>query len=166
MTDVTLGEETFTLLPQPHAYLLQHFPKLFGGLDGSSDVGGVMRVLGDKVYDALCLFMPGRDGLAARLPAYKFHGYPSVEAWQAGEYDEESARLSPTFPQIGDALEQAVQVNWGESLTKLLDPLALVTEMTTASLVTSSPILPSTNGASPSTSSGASPPTLTVTDLG
>lgn len=164
---IQLGDVELRVVAQPHAYLLPKLSEvgahLFGD-SGPTDGGTLIAALGDGVYDALAAFIPD---LPKKLPAYEFHGYPSKEAWQNQEYDEEAALKSPTIPQIGVALEVCIEENGGDFLRKLfavVDPKllrALISERLIEAMDSmDSASLPPTSGEFTPTSSGESPQTL------
>lgn len=163
---IQLGEVEFRAIGQPHAYLLHHLAEVISAIvaQGSEVTGDeLVRFLGDGAYDALDVFLGGE--LSKKFPAYEFHGYPSKEAWLAGEYDEQAALRSPTLPQIVGAFETCIELNGGSFLKKLVglvDPKvmrALITERVAESLSATSLSSPPTSGTSAPTSSGERPPT-------
>lgn len=174
---VTLGAREYTLVPQPHAVILRKFPKVFADAQdlGSMEIDsidGVIMLLGDRVYDALKLFIPNL------MSKHEYHGFVSQEAMDAGSFDEGYAmEHAPTLPQVFDAFETAMEVNGGKRLTALLGK-ALGPEVSRAMrsfvvaqmrvrLSEMSLNSPSQQGGSEtSTPSGTTPPTLdTPTDL-
>jgi hypothetical protein len=165
MTSITLGTVEFEAIDQPHAYLIHELSGFVDGLLGSGvdldDTTGIVRFFGDGMYGILAVFYPD---LEKRLPPHEFAGFPSVSAFEAGEYDREYARKTPTFPQIVAAFEAAVEVNGGDYFRKVLglvDPKLLratLTEATAGYLSRTSPSSPPTSGASDLTSSGDDAP--------
>lgn len=165
MTKVLLGQAEFEVIDQPHAYLLHELSEVLGRVleaGGSLDGDDLIRSLGDGVYDVLAVFLPD---LSKRIPKHEFAGYASVSAQEAGEYDAEFARRTPTIPQIAGALDAAVEVNGREYFAKLfgfVDPKlvrAVVTERMAGSLSMRSASSPRTSGESAPMSSGdAAPP--------
>lgn len=160
MTKVLLGQAEFDVIDQPHAYLLHELSGILGRVleqGGSLDGDDLIRFLGDGAYDVLAVFLPD---LSKRIPRHEFAGYPSRSAQDAGEYDEEFARRTPSLPQIARALDAAVEVNGREYFAKVfgfVDPKlvrAVITERLAASLSTRSASLPPASGESPLTSSG------------
>jgi len=124
--EVRLGDETYTVVPQPHVRVQRTFPKVLretfgnvGELD-TSDVQSIVGGLGDGVYDVLKVFI---DDL---MPRYKFMGFPTQQAMEADEYDDEYADNAPTYPQILDAFEAIYRINGGariqQGLGKALGP--------------------------------------------
>lgn len=172
--EVTLGDRTFRFAEQPHAYLTHELPAAVMGVfadTGDVSADSLMAELGEGVYEVLDVFS-GRD-LHKSYPRYEFHGYPTREAWENREYDSETARKSPTIPQIAEALEAGIEVNGGEFLRKvfgIVDPKDFgelakdaIRMLTRASALRISQSSPATNGESASTISGETPPTPALT---
>lgn len=162
MAQVQLGDLTFEVIDQPHAYLTHRLSGVAtaildagGGMDGDD----LVTFLGDGVYDVLAVFLPD---LEKRLPRHEFHGYPNKAAMEEGVYDEEYARKTPTITQIVTAFNTGIEVNGGDFFRRVfgfLDPKlvrAVITERLADSLSTTSASSPPESGESVSTSSGVS----------
>jgi hypothetical protein len=161
------------VVPQRHAYLQNRLGRFFdqlagmagslGDSDEDTSIGSVMaKVFGDQVYEALCVFLPQ---LAKRMSKHEFAGYASPEALESLDYDEELDN-SPTFPQIVDAFQAAVEVNRFDIFKAVLgklDPTLLTSALNVAAAETTSRLLPSSpspsDGLGPSTSSTTTDPT-------
>ena len=84
-------------------------------------VESFVRMLGERAYTVLATLIPA---LPSRMPEHIFRGYPTKQAYQAGEYDE-ATDSSPTFPEIVYAFEVAYRINRLDlvgNLKSLLDP--------------------------------------------
>lgn len=129
---VKLGEASYVLVPQRHARIKRELGSLFETLeDGDATVGGLMGLIGDKLYEVCSIFI--RD----LMPR---------EQWE----DEE---IGPTFPEIEDAILKGAKVNGLDrisSLGKIISP-----EMIRALI--QSRLIPILAGDSPSPSSSKSP---------
>lgn len=166
--EVQLGEHTFRACAQPHAYLIHHVPGIVAELleqTEGDELGGsdLVALLGESIYDVLGVFLPKE--LRAKIPPWEFHGYPTKQAWQDHAYDEETARRTPTLPQITNALETCIALNGGDVFRKMfgwLDPKpirAAISLRIADSIWQESPSSPPVNGTSASTSSGEPVPT-------
>lgn len=189
--DVKLGEHEFRVVAQRHSRLTR---RLFGkegvfstveqltdALELDATGTGLYELLtgtlGGKVYELLCVFIPGEKPGEPFMPRWEWDGYASQTAADADQYDEEASR-EPTIPEIKTALVAAMQVNdldWLGKIKDLIDPkllrnqvnlmLARATDPTAtdqpealdrgASSLSSPPL----NGASDPTTSGTTPPT-------
>lgn len=104
---VTLGEHTYTVYEQRIGHLENKLKKTFGKLveakiDGSDELLGAF-VTG-PAYKILRVFVP------KLMPEWEFNGYPTEEAWRAGEYEERYDK-SPGPTQIRRAMEAGMRVN-------------------------------------------------------
>ena len=167
-TEITLGGVTVPCPAQRHAYLEHRLgPAISGAIARGEGVGadGILRWLGDGVYDALIALIPA---LASRMPLWQFRGYGSADAYAAGEYDAELDQ-SPSLPEIKEAITVAMAVNGIDELVKLgkalIDPRMAKAQINAviAEAIDSS-TSPSTSGASASTSSSTSPPTSSASE--
>jgi hypothetical protein len=111
---VTLGEHEYPCYAQRHAYLTNRLGKAMGVLSDPDLLGAsnFVATLGTGAYDLLAVFYP------KIMPRFEFMGFPTAEAFEAGEYDEVYDH-SPTVSQIRTALETALKVN-GLDLVKHL----------------------------------------------
>lgn len=163
--EVTLGEHTVPVYAQRHAYLQNRLGRFIDHLldEGLDDAGSILDVVQQSAYELLCVLIPN---LEKRVPEYEFKGYASREAYEAGDYDEETDR-SPTVPEIRGAFAVAARVNAFDALRavwQLVDPQLLrgvVTAQLAQAISPTSPTSPSANGTSASTSSGMTDPTST-----
>jgi hypothetical protein len=105
---VTLGEHTYHVYPQRHAYLANKLGKHAGGLlqltDDMSSVDDFVAAVGDRAWQLLKVFIP------QLMPEYEFRGYATAEAMEAREYNEEYDR-SPSVPEIETAFTTVIQAN-------------------------------------------------------
>lgn len=157
--EITLGQHTVPVYPQRWAYLENRLGRTLSEFVGRSTAlsgENFASFLGEEAYKALCVFLPQ---LPSRMPEWEFRGYPSREAWEQGEYDEQKDS-SPTFPEIVEAFETIIQVNRFDVLGSLGKRLSEATERTQA--LQSSQSSPLRNGGSPSTSSSPTVPMRTV----
>jgi hypothetical protein len=169
---IKLGAREYTLVPQPIAVVLRKLPLLAQGtqdlgemgVEGISSMEVLVGLLGDKVYDALRLFIP------ELAPNHELLGFSTRAAMDADEFDEEFAKQhSPTSPQIFQAFDVAMLVNGGTRLKDVLGNVlgpelikamrSFVVAQLRVRLSQMSQNLPEPNGVSPSTSSGTSAPT-------
>lgn len=137
--------------------------------------------LGGKVYELLCVFIPGETSGQPFMPRWEWDGYASQTAADEDQYDEDASR-EPTIPEIKEALSAAMKVNdldWLGKIKDLIDPkllrnqvnlmLARATDQMADRMATDQPEAPDSgegsqnspqlNGASDLTSSGMTPPT-------
>lgn len=115
--DGDLVAREFPVIPQPLAYLEKHLGDVFGVLgtaDTPDDLAEVppprpgRQGLGEITgpgYDILRVFIP------TLMPEHEFRGFPSREAFERGEYDEQTARMAPTIPEIANAFQVVFLVN-------------------------------------------------------
>lgn len=114
---VTLGEHSYPVYAQRHAYLGNRLGKAVSklqdmeGMDTNS-LESAVSSLGDQAYDFLQVFIP------KLMPKYEWAGYPTQEAYDARDYNEEYDR-SPTIPEITFAFESALKANRLDSLKSL-----------------------------------------------
>lgn len=174
--EIKLADHTIRVVGQKHAYLLHEVPKFLAKLpDGArafidsadGDLGDITEqlpgFLGEHVYEALALLIPGADGkpggLENILPEHEFRGFATREAMDAGEYDPAYDK-SPSFDEIVGAFEAVIKVNRFEVFRHVKDALGAgggLDPTKARSMI--SPSSPRTNGASAPTSSGTTPPT-------
>lgn len=157
--EVVLGDETYTVVPQRIGYLRSKLGVVLSGiLDAELRGDNVVDVLGDKLYGVLQVFIPDL------MPEWEFHGFPTREAMDADEYNEEYDS-SPSATQIKRAMQAVADVNEIDLLRhlgKLIGPDLIrgylaraVADSMEANLPRSQP----TNGESPGTPSLTSAPT-------
>jgi hypothetical protein len=106
---VVLGEHEYTIYPQRHAYLTNRLGRAMAKLQDASAfeseaLEGAIAMLGDRAYDLLLVFIP------KLMPEYEWAGYPTQEAFEAKDYNEEYDK-SPSFPQIVNAFHVCLNVN-------------------------------------------------------
>lgn len=169
MPEITLGDTTVPVYPERHARLSRKLgPAFVRALSRGEgiDADKLMVAAGDGAYDALAALI---SNLEKKLPRYRFMGYPSQTAYDAGEYDEDLDEWSPSLPEIKEAFVVALRVNGltdiGEALGKVIDSRlvkAQINRMIATSI--SSPSSQLTSGESASTSSGTSLPTSTESE--
>lgn len=166
-TTVTLGDEEYSLAAQPYPRLFRQLSEFgdelqaLGEMD-ATDAAGMVSALGGRVHGFLKIFIPNL------MAEYRFAGFATQAAFDAGELDEQAEAAAPTLPQLIDAVEAAFEVNGGKRLGGLLGKLlgpALgqqVQRLVAATLSerlaqgsTSSPSRP--DGAPPGGSTAASP---------
>lgn len=117
---VTLGDHEYVMVPQRWARLRNKLPEVASGLqtEGLSDWGELLNMLGDRAYSLLQIFIPDL------MPTWEFNGYPTKEAEEAGEYNEEYDK-SPEPGQIQDAIAAAGKLHRLDilqSLGKMVGP--------------------------------------------
>jgi len=156
--DVSLGEQTYHVVPQRIGYLRTKFGVVLQGLDTTDlATGNILEFLGDRAYGVLAVFIPDI------MPKYEFLGFATLEALEADEYNPDYDK-SPSATQIKEALLKGAEVNEIDLLKhlgKLIGPELLQTWVQTlmidsmkASLQTS--VEP--NGDTTGTMSGLSSP--------
>jgi hypothetical protein len=102
---VTLGDHTYTIVPQRIGYLRSRLGTVFAGIvDLEVSNANLLTVLGDKIYVLLQVFIPDL------MPEWEFHGYPTREAMEAEDYKEEYDH-SPSPTEIREALTAGSAVN-------------------------------------------------------
>lgn len=169
---IKLGAREYTLVPQPVAVILRKLPLLAQGTESLGEMAEnissmemLVGLLGDKVYDALRLFIP------ELAPNHELLGFSTRAAMEADEFDEEFAKQhSPTTPQIFQAFDVAMLVNGGTRLKDVLGNVlgpeliramrSFVVAQLRVRLSQMSQNLPPANGELASTSSGVSDQTL------
>lgn len=173
--EVSLGGVTVPVIPQKHAYISHRLgPAIQSAVEGGEGLTGdrIGDWLGAGAYEALSALVPT---LPAAIPLHVFQGYPTVEAYEAGDFDEavsEHLAGCPTIPEIDEAFAVAMRVNGIDKLVELgkaiagPSGLALLRAQAMASIADSisSPTSPSTTGESDSTSSGTTVPTSTESE--
>jgi hypothetical protein len=106
---VELGEHSYTIYPQRHAYLTHKLGNALADLQdaealGAEGIEDFVSVLGTRAYGLLRVFIP------ALMPEYEFRGFATEEAMADDAYDEQYDR-SPTFAQIVEAFQLGLKVN-------------------------------------------------------
>lgn len=105
-----LGEHTYPVYAQRHAYLMNKLGKQAAALaslgegDSLSSVDNAVSMLGERVYGILKVLIP------QLMPEYEFRGYATVEAMEKDEYQEEYDK-SPSVPEVIDAVQLCLKVN-------------------------------------------------------
>jgi hypothetical protein len=103
--EVTLGERSYAMLPQPIGYLRSQFGVALGNVENIDiDASNILNLLVERGYGLLKVFIPDL------MPEWEFNGYATRESWEAGEYDMEYDK-SPTTKQIRRAFTAAVELN-------------------------------------------------------
>lgn len=128
-TRVTLGVKTYTLVPQHTGRIgrkLGAIRVLAGELEADGD-DALVEGLSDRLYDALQVFIPD---LAPRHEVAGFRRVEDFEAVRANTTEpdpdfvdprtDEDDELSPTPPQILDAIDAIYQIHGGSRLVRLL----------------------------------------------
>lgn len=164
MPEIILGDVTVPVYPERHARLSRKLGPAFArALSRGEGISPdkLMVAAGDGAYDTLAALI---SNLEKRMPRYRFMGYSSQAAYDAGEYDEDLDEFSPSLPEIKEAFVVALRVNGltdiGEALGKVIDSRlvkAQINRMIATSI--SSPNSQLTSGESTSTSSGQTSPT-------
>lgn len=166
--EVKLGERSLPLVGQPWAAILHEFGAIYdriredgGELDTDHlDAAGIVGFLGKYAYDALEVFIPKLSDYD--MPRWRFLGYRSRDAMDAGDYSRADDK-SPSFPQIIEAFEAAFATNGGQRLIgmlgKVIEPEILRAETSLAlsewrERQSGSPNSPGTSGTSVTTTSG------------
>jgi hypothetical protein len=125
--------------------------------------GSILEWAGSSAYELLVALIPT---VGKRMPEYEFFGFPSKEAYDNGNYDEE-ADDSPTIPEIANAFEVAIRVNKFDLLSvikNIIDPKELrspISKRIAEAISRGSQNSQQQNGTSPLMSSMTSPPTST-----
>jgi hypothetical protein len=103
---VHLGDSDFLIVAQRHAYLRRRLSAVIDSLTGSEveGAGGIMELVGSRMYEVLAAFIPNF------MPRWKYEGFASQGAMEAGEYDE-AHDASPTFEEQFNAISVALEVN-------------------------------------------------------
>lgn len=147
---IKLGARVYTPSPQPAGYI-EHvlYPGLVELFSAEAEEDGEQVAVGDeggnviglarlRAYQVLKLFMPDdpRDPENCLMPEFKFMGFGTQAAYEAGEYERE-ADEGPTIPEIADAISACMLLNGGkvadylkvlvapEKLTELVSPQVL-----------------------------------------
>lgn len=156
-----LGDHEVPVVSQKIGYLSNKLGDQLGDVMTSTvGEGSTGQVLGSQAYNVLIVMIPKLKKL---MPEYEFLGFGSKEALDAGEWVEEDDH-SPTVEEIIDAFKAVSKVHGGDlfkSLKDLMGPTLVEKWMATGSvaLLRRLPSSQPTNGGSPSTSSGTTPPT-------
>lgn len=132
---VVLGEHTYEVFPQRHAYLNHRLGQWFDSLQnvsaGASDVSTLhdfLGLIGDRAYDLLKVMIPDL------MPEYEFSGFATQEALDAGDYKEQYDR-SPTYDELFGAFQVCLKVNRLDALKNLgkaVDPRIIRAYLTQA----------------------------------
>jgi hypothetical protein len=161
---VQLGEATYQVVPQRIGYLRSKLGVALGGLlDSEVSTDNILDFLGDRAHAVLAVFIPDL------MPAWEFAGYPTREAMEAGEYQEEYDR-SPSPRQIRAAFAAAAAVNEIDLLKHLGNLIgpdlirSYLAGMVADSMSSASESLSATSGGTPSMTSGATSPTAESTE--
>lgn len=159
---VTLGEHTYEVFPQRHAYLNHKLGKWFESLqdvsEGASNVEGLhdfLSLIGDRAYGLLSVMIPDL------MPEHEFCGYATKEAFEAKDYDERYDK-SPSYPEVFAAFSTCLTVNKLDELRKLgkaVDPRIIRAYLTQAV----GGFLSQRNSASSSADATDGPPTISGT---
>lgn len=105
IADVVLGDTTYKVVPQRIGYLRSKLGLILSGItDVDLNAGNVLDVLGNKAHGVLMVFIPDL------MTEYEFAGFPTKEAWEKGEYDEQYDK-SPSPAQIRAAFTTVAEVN-------------------------------------------------------
>lgn len=161
--EIQLGEHSYTLVPQRHAYLQHKLGEKLGSLGDVEPIAGAAMLgqLTGQVYELLKVFIPNL------MPRWEFEGFGSPGAMEEGKYEEEADR-SPTPDQIITAFEMAMKINRLDLVKHLKEIVGtdfLVAQMrvmigeATAKALDGSQTSPSPNGESALTTSTPSSPT-------
>lgn len=154
-----LGPYEYVLYPQKYGRLRNRLGDLMKDLEGGNlipqNTTNIVAVFGGVTYNLLQVFIPDI------MPEHEFEGFPTREAMEADEYDEDYDH-SPTSPEIDDALTKAWQLNAGalNRLKNLISPgviramiegklLDWMMNASETSSVTSGPDTPSTTSGTP-----------------
>lgn len=161
---IQLGETTYQVVPQRIGYLRSKLGVALGGLlDSEVSTDNILDFLGDRAHAVLAVFIPDL------MPAWEFAGFPTREAMEGGDYQEEYDR-SPSPRQIRAAFSAAAAVNEIDLLKhlgNLIGPDVIrsyLAGMVADSLTSDSESSSVTSGATPSTKSGQSSPTVESTE--
>ena len=144
--EVTLGDVTYTIVPQRIGYLR------------SQPGDNLLDILGDKLYGVLKVFIPDL------MSEWEFQGYATKEALDEGKYDEQYDK-SPSATQVRRAFASVAEVNEIDLLRhlgKLIGPDLIRSWLAGAladSMQENLSKLPPTSGESVGTSSPMSSPT-------
>lgn len=157
---VKLGDHTYLLVAQRHAYLKRRLTGVIDSLQGTEveDAGGIMELVGSRIFEVLRAFIPDF------MPRYEFEGYASEQAMVAEEYHEAADR-SPSYAEQFDAIAAALEVNGLNRLKALGNVVspelirALIAEQVANMATQRSLSSPSPNGASPSPNGSPTSPT-------
>jgi hypothetical protein len=120
---VKLGDHTYNLVPQRHAYLQRRLGALMEQLSGIEDIAGaaILDSLGDQLYQFMRIFIPDL------MPEWEYKGYGIEEAMEADEYVEINDH-SPAWADEVAAIEVALRVNRLDLIkhvAKLIDQLGM-----------------------------------------
>lgn len=157
---VKLGDHTYLVVPQRHAYLKRRLGGVIDSLQGAevTDGGGVMELVGSRIYEVLRAFIPDF------MPRYEFEGFASEQAFVAEDY-QEAADRSPSYAEQFDAIAVALEVNGLNRLKALGNVVspellrALIAEQVANMATQRSASSPSPNGASDSPNGSPTSPT-------
>jgi hypothetical protein len=102
---VMLGDKSYEVAPQRIGYLRSRLGVALGNLDQLGlEESNVVNALGNRVHAVLNVFIPDL------MPEWEFAGFPTKEAQEKGEYDEQYDK-SPSPPEIRAAFMAAAEVN-------------------------------------------------------
>ena len=157
--EVTLGDVTYTIVPQRIGYLRSQLGVVMSGLIDMELTGdNLLDILGDKLYGVLKVFIPDL------MSEWEFQGYATKEALDEGKYDEQYDK-SPSATQVRRAFASVAEVNEIDLLRhlgKLIGPDLIRSWLAGAladSMQENLSKLPPTSGESVGTSSPMSSPT-------
>lgn len=152
--EVPLGKKTYIMIGQPIGWLRQQIGVAMKGL--SSDLSpesvdedllsqeNILDLLGNRVYLLLYAFI-GED----LMPEWEFNGYPTREAWQAGDYKREyDPGVKPS--QVKKALIAGAELNEIDLLKhlgKLIGPSLVKGFVTEALMRSMDTLLPTSSSA-------------------
>jgi hypothetical protein len=113
---VQLGQHSYTVVPQRHAYLQRKLGSAISDLGGVEVSGGAsaLGALPDQAYSILRVFVPDL------MPLHEWNGYASQDAAERDAYNEADDN-SPDPAQIVDAFRAAMKVNRIDLLAHLKD---------------------------------------------
>lgn len=112
---VKLGEHSYDVVPQKWGYLRTRLGGVFSALaESNTDGVNAADLVGGRAHDVLKVFIPNL------MPSYEWHGYPTQEAMDAGDYSDEYDK-SPTPDEIVLAFQVVMRANRLDLLGKLKD---------------------------------------------
>lgn len=137
------------------------FPQKIGRLKHMMKPGDIQRVISpdfdSESHRVLSILIPA---VADRIPLWKWEGYGSQEAKDAGEYVE-SVDMSPTTDDIALAFQTALMVGGARRLGKIMGLLTAAAQVTPDLPKAASPGSPGSNGDGTVAASTTVPPTST-----